>query len=128
MKFKELLDNLLKEEYAIDSLDDIVFYIKFLEGTIPHIHFRNKNRTIDGAIRLDVPEYFPHGGKYKSKLNKKQKNYFLNMLDRQSSKYKDMTVWHQLCKDWNKNVRDGNKINYIEDNLLKRRPLYENYL
>ena len=116
MKFSEALD-LVCEEYSAINFNGLRFYIKFLEGTISHIHFENKDKTISGAIRLDKPLYFPHGNplKYASKLSKKELQKFIQEISKNNYQ-----LWKQLVLDWNKNCRNGNKIdisnipNYLE--------------
>ena len=77
---KEILDRILTEEEEdgeIFRFNDLVFRLAGrTEGKIPHLHFNNRANTRFGAIRLDINSYFPHGGKYADKLNKKENILF----------------------------------------------------
>jgi hypothetical protein len=74
LKFKEVIDELLTEEYKMFDIDSLHFFARQRgERTIPHIHFISKDETIKGVIKLDVAEYYIHDI-YVDRLSKKIKN------------------------------------------------------
>lgn len=71
-------------------------------GKIPHFHFKGDN--LDGCIRIDKAEYFPHN-KHTSKLNSKQIKHLIKFL---KSPYKNWGIsnWKYLVALWNDNNSD----------------------
>ena len=104
---KEILDRILTEEEEggeIFRFNDLVFRLAGrTEGKIPHIHFNNRANTRFGAIRLDINSYFPHGGKYTDKLNKKENMLFNTFMTKK--------VFESIAETWNKQHPDGLKLN-----------------
>lgn len=72
-------------------------------GKIPHFHFVSKD-GLDGCIRIDKPEYFPHGH-HKSKLNTRQIRELVRFLKKPSKK-SGMTNWEVVLLFWNTNNSD----------------------
>ena len=129
LKFSEAME-IINEEYKFGEADGVRFFIRFNEGKYGHIHFESKNGEKSGAILLERPQYFPHGNppKYTGTLNKKELINFVKILNEEPDKMKQgWTIWHQLCYDWNKNCRDGEKIELYDHNgIFKSMPDYEN--
>ena len=62
-------DPLLIEKAKIGELYTYQIFIYGNEGPIPHFHFEGLDGTINGAIRLDKPEYFKHTGSGNDKIS-----------------------------------------------------------
>lgn len=71
-------------------------------GHIPHFHFIGDG--LDGCIRIDKAEYFPHGH-HKSKLNTKQIRKLVKFLKSNNNHY-GLTNWQTLLLFWNTNNSD----------------------
>ena len=104
LNIKEIIDTVLTEEEGgeLFRFNRIVFRIKGrTEGKNPHLHFLRPNCR-EGAIRLDVAEYYPHGNPlhYTETLSKKELSQFIAFI---SSSYE------RACELWNY-IPDGNKI------------------
>lgn len=112
----ELSDNLLNEETMDDSginpgLGKARICIYSGEGPIAHFHIEDKN--FHTCIKLDSPEYFDHGGKYKDKLSSKQVKSLIEKLYSTPKKYKNtnLTLYELLVLYWNDNNREGKPVN-----------------
>ena len=120
MKFKEVIDELLAEEYRMFDIDSLRFFARQRgERTIPHIHFISKDETIKGAIRLDKAEYYFHDI-YLDKLPKKLKIKF-------NEKMHESNNWLLAVETWNNSVSEGNKI-YLPKNITNIIDYIPNYL
>ena len=120
MKFKEVIDELLTEEYRMFDIDSLCFFARQRgERTIPHIHFISKDETIKGAIRLDKAEYYFHDI-YLDKLPKKLKIKF-------NEKMHESNNWLLAVETWNNSVPEGNKI-YLPKNITNIIDYIPNYL
>lgn len=125
MKFKKLFTKVLFEERLefLEKKSNIKFCLEFKEGKIPHLHFYTKDKKIDGAIKLEVAEYFPHGKpiKYISVCPQKALEKFNEWIHNDNN-------YINLCMNWNNNVKDGNKIYIPKDEyeLQTRIPNYSN--
>lgn len=71
-------------------------------GSIPHLHFKSDN--LDGCIRLDKAEYFPHN-RHTSTLNSRQVRSLVRFLKSYNSRWK-MSNWDVVVKLWNDNNSD----------------------
>lgn len=108
MKFKEVFDELLTEEYKIFEIEGLRFFAwQRGERAIPHIHFISKDETIKGAIKLDVAEYYFHDI-YVDKLPKKLKLKFNKEMHKGNN-------WLLAVETWNSSVPQGKKIPLPED-------------
>lgn len=96
MNGKELIALLFEEEGGeLFRFDGIRFFVNGrTEGMIPHIHFMTADRKLNGTIRLDVAKYFPHGGKYTSKLSVPLLRKFLT--------YMTAEKYNEACELWNR--------------------------
>lgn len=72
-------------------------------GNIPHFHFVGDG--LDGCIRIDKAEYFPHGH-HKSKLNTKQIRKLVKFLKSPYRGRQNETNWSHLVDLWNDNNSD----------------------
>lgn len=103
---KEILDRVLTEEEEggeIFRFNDLVFRLAGrTEGKIPHLYFNNRAGTRFGAIRLDTNSYFPHGGKYTDKLDKKENILFNTFMTKKT--------FEKVAEIWNQQHTDGNKL------------------
>lgn len=77
-------------------------------GNKPHIHITTKNAgrkerrntTIDCCVRLDVAEYFVHGG-HDDTLNNSQCKELYQFLQQKNKRHKEKTNWDVLVEEWN---------------------------
>ena len=114
MNFKNLFDDLLLNEEEggeILRFNKIKFFIAGrTEGKNPHMHFKDANR--EGAIRLDIPEYYPHGNplKYTDKLTRRELKQFCALFNDE--------IYKEACRLWNffpdgLKLSGENKPNYL---------------
>ena len=85
------------------------------EGRYPHFHFINKEKKIEGCIRLDIPDYFKHDGK-DGMLNSNERKNLIKWLNSNHPEYLklgiELSVYKYMCILWNDNNPD-----YIYNNL-----------
>lgn len=84
-------------------------------GKLPHFHIIDKNKKFnnEGCIRIDIPEYFDHGGKTMH-LNSKQRKDLIDFLNKPyRNKKLNITNWDYLVLLWN----DNNSDIEIDDNV-----------
>lgn len=100
-------DKTLLEMAEVGRFDGFKITIYGSEGPIPHFHFENKDKTINGCLRLDKPEYFKHG-KYQSKLNSKDKKRMIEwfQLPHKSFGKYGLNNWQVICIYWDDNNPD----------------------
>ena len=72
-------------------------------GKVPHFHFRSDK--LDGCIRIDRSEYFPHGH-HTSRLNSQQVRSLVSFLRSNSKKRPAMTNWQVVLMLWDINNSD----------------------
>lgn len=76
------------------------------DGYIPHIHIGDadtypKCEKFQCCLKLEVPEYFPHSGKYSDTFNVPQLDSLIEFLH--SNDEDGDPVWKYILKTWNKN-------------------------
>ena len=101
----------LYEMAQIGKIGGLYVLIFSDEGMVPHFHISDKpnpkESNFSSAVKIQIPEYFPHGGHYEDKLSSKQKKQlmkFLNTIDT------GLSNWEFLLRTWNKN-NSCNKVN-----------------
>lgn len=96
-----LEDPTLVEMAEIGRIDTLIVRVYGSEGPVPHFHFVSKNKEIDGCIRIDKPEYFPHGNHTSKLTGKNLKNMinFLNAPHKRLGKH-GYTNWDVICMYW----------------------------
>ena len=72
-------------------------------GKVPHLHFQNLE-GVDGCLRLDKAQYFPHG-RHRSKLNTKQMRALVKFM-KQPYRERGITNWEHTIDLWNDNNSD----------------------
>ena len=83
------------------DVDNIEIWVWPNEGGYePHFHFWNADRTIDGCIKLETNDYFPHG-KYTSTLNSKQRKMLVKFLSSPSKNFPGLANWNVVIGMWN---------------------------
>lgn len=105
---KELVGAILDEQAAYEmaqvgklDIDNIEIWVWPNEGGYePHFHFWNTDRTIDGCIKLETNEYFPHG-RYRSTLNSKQRKMLVKFLNSPAKNFPGLTNWNVVIGMWN---------------------------
>lgn len=112
INLKEIIEDILFEEGGeLFRFNSIVFRINGrTEGKYPHLHFRRSNGK-EGAIRLDIAEYYLHGNplKYTETLSKSELKLFVKNI---SINYKrDCSLWNYIPDGLKINI-DNNPPNY----------------
>lgn len=84
----------------------IVFIWSRDPGYIPHFHIGDagtypKCTEFQTCIKLQSPEYFPHGNKYTDRLNSKQIEKLIAFLQEKTDL--GITNWQYVLLTWNKN-------------------------
>lgn len=71
------------------------------EGSIPHMHIFNVNKSFNTCICIHSNNYFSHGGKYRDKFTSKQCKEFNNWLKKINSKFiGNLTNWEVAAGLW----------------------------
>ena len=81
------------------GLDTCQIYVYSNEGTIPHFHLFNKNKTFECCICIYEPLYFNHGFKT-GKLTNKQCEILNEWLDKPSYLMNDKSNWQMIDALW----------------------------
>lgn len=106
LSIHESNDNRLFEMAKIGRFKNLYIYIWMNDGgNVPHFHISDsdnypQNSTVEIAIKIDSPEYFPHGGKYTDKLNSREIKELIKFLNKTEDGEKN---WVYLLRTWNKN-------------------------
>ena len=99
-------DNRLYEMAKIGRFKNLYIYIWMNDGgNIPHFHISDSanypnNSSIEIAVKIQSPEYFPHGGKYIDKLGSREVKALIKFL---KSTEDGENNWEFLIKTWNRN-------------------------
>ncbi|MBD5322144.1 MAG: hypothetical protein HDS01_05165 [Bacteroides sp.] len=105
-------DDRLFEMAKIGRFKNLYIYIWMNDGgNIPHFHISDsanypQNSTVEIAVKILTPEYFPHGGKYTDKLNSREIKALIDFLKKSED---GESNWQYLIKTWNRN-NSGAKI------------------
>lgn len=110
--FEDDMMNHLNEMAEIGSfgkgkkLNFVVFIWSRNPGYIPHFHIGDSEtyptcKKFQTCLKIESPEYFPHGGKYTDKLNANQLNQLIEFLKEEDEEGE--SNWKYLLKTWNKN-------------------------
>ena len=99
----------LLEMARVGKFDVYTVNIHGGEGRHPHFHFINKEKKIEGCIRLDIPEYFKHDGK-DDILSSKERKQLIKWLNSNHSGYLklgvELSIYKYMCILWNDNNPD----------------------
>lgn len=88
------------------KLDFVVFIWSRDPGYIPHFHIGDSETypnctKFQTCLKIESPEYFPHGGKYTDQLNTNQLDQLIEFLKMEDEEGE--SNWKYLLKTWNKN-------------------------
>lgn len=93
------------------------------EGSIPHMHVFNKDKSFEACVCIHSNNYFSHGGKYTSKFNSKQCREFNNWMKMMNDKSPvPMTNWQAALFSWELANPD---CKFQESRKVKIQPHYE---
>lgn len=99
-------DHKLFEMAKIGRFKNLYIYIWMNDGgNVPHFHISDSsnypnNSSIEIAVKIQLPEYFPHGGKYTDKLSTREVKELIRFL---KSSEDGENNWEYLIKTWNRN-------------------------
>lgn len=110
--FEDDMTNHLNEMAEIGSfgkskkLDFVVFIWSRDPGFIPHFHIGDsetypKCTKFQTCLKIESPEYFPHGGKYTDRLNSNQLEQLIEFLKTEDEEGE--SNWKFLLRTWNRN-------------------------
>lgn len=104
------------------SIGECIIDVYPNEGTIPHFHIYNKDKSFQTCVRIYENLYFSHGGKYTDKFNTKRCKALNEYLKSPYEKSNvPMSVWDAIVFTWELN--DNGK--YPENKKCKLQPDYE---
>ena len=110
--FEDDMTNHLNEMAEIGSfgkskqLDFVVFIWSRDPEFIPHFHIGDsetypKCTKFQTCLKIESPEYFPHGGKYTDRLNSNQLEQLIEFLKIEDEEGE--SNWKFLLRTWNRN-------------------------
>lgn len=115
---KSVLGHMIKESFSMEEhrLDEMarVGFVDDFEvivytddpGNIPHVHIidtATRGEKFSSCVKLEVAEYFPHGGKYKDKFNAKERKAFDKFMRSKPRNNRYATNYEYACAMWNDN-------------------------
>ena len=119
-------ESLLETEYSgntrlnLKSIGECKIEVYTNEGSIPHFHLFNKDKTFETCICVYSNNYFAHGGKYLDKLSTKQCSILDEYLRQPSKQDKNISVWNAIRLSWEFGNQDSkfpdNRKVYIQPN------------
>lgn len=109
---KELFEMALVNTKLCRNLGLQVAVLQGGEGNIPHVHVVDAD-GLDTCVNLMTCEYFAHG-KHKGKMNKKQKDKFVQIMDELTNiaveisdgNFKKLTGYQNAVKLWVESYED----------------------
>ena len=124
IKFEtNILDTLIEGQVGpkarIPKIGECKIEIYGNEGSIPHFHIFNTNKSFETCICIYSNNYFVHG-KYKDTLNEKQVNQLANWLKSPNDKNNKITNWEAVELAWD----FANRECKFPDNKKKGMPDY----
>ena len=92
------------------------------EGTIPHGHVYNKDKSFNSCICIYSNEYFAHGGKYNSKFTSKQSKEFNEwMKSTNTDSPFGFTNWMVCATLWNVSNKNSK---FPKERMVSTQPDY----
>lgn len=95
------------------------------EGSIPHMHIYNKDKSFDTCVCIYSNNYFSNGGKYKSKFTSNQCKEFNKWMSKTNYAVDDMTNWQCAKMIWSIMNPD---CKFPEARKVKTQPHYEDMI
>lgn len=115
---KSILRHMIKESFSMEEhrlnemarvgfVDDFEVIVYTDDpGNIPHVHIvdtATRGEKFSSCIKLEVDEYFPHGGKYRDKFNAKERKAFDKFMRSKPRNNRYATNYEYACEMWNGN-------------------------
>ena len=96
------------------------------EGSVPHMHVYNNDRTFNACVCIYSNNYFAHGGRYFSKFTSKQCKEFNEWMKKANVKsMKQMSNWDAAAFLWEFLNPD---CKFPENRKVKIQPHYEDMI
>lgn len=109
MKTLEMMmqEHILNEMALVGNVDNFEIIVYTHDpGYIPHVHIidaSTRGEKFSSCVKLESAEYFPHGGKYKDKLNTKERKAFQTFMESKPRNKRYSTNYEYACSMWNDN-------------------------
>lgn len=111
------------KRFKSKSIGDCKVEIYGDEGTVPHMHIFNNDKSFEACVCIYSNNYFAHGGKYTSKFSAKQCKEFNDWMSKINSKsHNNMTNWDAAVFLWEVANPD---CKFPENRKVKTQPHYE---
>ena len=96
------------------------------EGTVPHMHVFNKDKSFEACICIYSNNYFAHGGKYTDTFSSKQCREFNEWMSRLNTKFPGaLTNWQVAVGLWE---TDNPDCKFPENRKVRIQPHYEDMI
>lgn len=96
------------------------------EGSVPHMHIYNKDKSFEVCVCIYSNNYFAHGGKYTNKFSAKQCKEFNEWMKKKNNKFiGDVTNWGVAVGIWEGSNPD---CKFPENRKVRTQPHYEDMI
>lgn len=100
-------EHMLNEMALVGSIGNLEIIVYTCDpGFVPHVHVidtATRGNLFSACIKLETPEYFPHGGKYTDKFNSKERKTFQKFMESAPRNKRYSTNYEYACSMWNDN-------------------------
>jgi hypothetical protein len=128
-----IFDDLLNEDEIISKkgrfnptgLGECKIEVYSGEGDIPHFHLFKEDNSFACCICIYSSHFFPHGGKYRSKLNSKQCKQLDDWLDSPTKIDNRITNWGLIKIMWE--IMNP-QCKFPESKKVVKKPYYRNMI
>ena len=126
--FEDLIDEQEMESknnrFRTKSIGECKIEIYAGEGTVPHMHIFNNDKSFETCICIYSNNYFAHGGKYSDKFSSKQCGEFNEWMGRINTKFR-ISNWQTVVGLWEFLNPD---CKFPENCKIKIQPNYEDMI
>lgn len=96
------------------------------EGSIPHMHVYNNDKSFEACVCIYTNTYFSHGGKYTDKFSSKQCKEFNEWMNQKNNKFMgQITNWQVAAGLWE---ASNPECKFPENRKVRTQPHYENMI